>query len=325
MRRFIAISLLTLCIAHFLNARLPQPGSPLQPPLKRGGCSEAVILNSQFSIQIRGQVVADGRPLQGVAVTDGYNIVHTDQSGHYSLTSPVGARFVYVSTPAGYLPSVSQGTIPTFYQLIVEGQATYDFSLTRNPLNDTHHTLIVQADAQVTSVADLDQYEAMLTDIQATRQSLAGRDVLGLDCGDIVGDSPWLFKDYVKRVARLDMPIYRAIGNHDMDYNGRSHETSHHTFEDYFGPDHYSFNRGKVHYIVINDNFYIGREYFTWATAMRRHSDGWSRTCAMCRRAVWWWWRCTFPHASHRSNSRLPTSMAPSPTRWSMPPRFTTS
>lgn len=47
-----------------------------------------------------------------------------------------------------------------------------------------------------------------------------------------------------------------------MDYNGRSFETSHHSFESYFGPTCYSFNKGKMHYIVINNNFYIGREFY---------------------------------------------------------------
>lgn len=211
---------------------------------------------------VTGLVTCGHKPLSGVAVTDGYNIVHTDQQGHYTLISPVQARFVYISTPAGFKPSLDQSTIPTFYQRLVDDKMTYDFGLTRNPRDDYHHTLIVQADAQVTSVGDLDQYEAMLDDIQATLAGLGNRDVLGLDCGDIVGDSPWLFPEYIKRVARLNLPVYRVIGNHDMDYNGRSHETSHHTYEDYFGPDHYSFNRGLVHYVVINDNFYIGREYF---------------------------------------------------------------
>jgi hypothetical protein len=60
----------------------------------------------------------------------------------------------------------------------------------------------------------------------------------------------------------LDIPIYRAIGNHDMNYNGRTHETSFQSFEETFGPTRYSFNKGNAHYIVLNNAFYIGREYF---------------------------------------------------------------
>ena len=33
------------------------------------------------------------------------------------------------------------------------------------------------------------------------------------------------------------------------------------TFEDYFGPIYYSFNRGKAHYIVLDNCFYVNRDY----------------------------------------------------------------
>lgn len=211
---------------------------------------------------LTGRVLCGDEPLAGVAVTDGFNVVRTDRQGQYTIVCPDEARFVYVTTPAGYLPPMGRATVPAFYHRLTQGQNSYDFVLQRNPRDDRRHTLIVQADAQVTAVADLDQYDAQVAEMARLAGSITDRDVLALDCGDIVGDSPWLFPEYLKRVEPLPMPVYRVIGNHDMDYNGRSHETSHHTFEDYFGPDHYSFDRGQVHYIVINDNFYIGREFY---------------------------------------------------------------
>lgn len=47
-----------------------------------------------------------------------------------------------------------------------------------------------------------------------------------------------------------------------MNYDGRTHETSYKTFEDTFGPSYYSFNKGNAHYIVVDNNFFIGRDYF---------------------------------------------------------------
>lgn len=46
-----------------------------------------------------------------------------------------------------------------------------------------------------------------------------------------------------------------------MEYGVRSYEHSYKTFEEYFGPIYYSFNRGKAHYIVLNNCFYINRHY----------------------------------------------------------------
>ncbi|MCS2304177.1 hypothetical protein NXX23_20730 [Bacteroides ovatus] len=47
----------------------------------------------------------------------------------------------------------------------------------------------------------------------------------------------------MKRADQLDIPIYRVVGNHDMNYDGRTHETSYKTFEDTFGPSYYSFSK----------------------------------------------------------------------------------
>lgn len=46
-----------------------------------------------------------------------------------------------------------------------------------------------------------------------------------------------------------------------MTYGGRTYEYSYQTYEDYFGPIYYSFNKGKIHYIVLNNNFYVNRDF----------------------------------------------------------------
>ena len=53
-----------------------------------------------------------------------------------------------------------------------------------------------------------------------------------------------------------------VIGNHDMTNYGRSHETSMTDYQNMYGPAWYSFNVGKVHYVVLNDNFFIGRDWY---------------------------------------------------------------
>ncbi|GHV23688.1 hypothetical protein FACS1894174_09730 [Bacteroidia bacterium] len=46
-----------------------------------------------------------------------------------------------------------------------------------------------------------------------------------------------------------------------MDVTGRSNYNSKKAFEENFGPAYYSFNRGKVHYVVLDDVFFTGKEY----------------------------------------------------------------
>jgi len=53
-----------------------------------------------------------------------------------------------------------------------------------------------------------------------------------------------------------------VIGNHDMTNYGRSYETSMTDYEKMYGPAWYSFNVGDVHYVVLNDNFFVGTDWY---------------------------------------------------------------
>lgn len=215
-----------------------------------------------LSDNIRGKVICGGKGVQGVVVTDGINCTLTDAKGGYILSPQRDARFVYLSVPSGYLPKTEQ-TIPLFYQKIdTTKQNTYNFELKKSRNDDTSHLFIVQADAQVTSEDDIKAYSRFIQDMKEYIKPYTDkRDVFGIDCGDIVGDTPSLYPSYINTVSSLNFPIYRAIGNHDMTYGGRTFEYSYRTFESYFGPIYYSFNKGKAHYIVLDNCFYVNRDY----------------------------------------------------------------
>ena len=51
-------------------------------------------------------------------------------------------------------------------------------------------------------------------------------------------------------MARLKIPFYPVIGNHDHDKEILSDKASAHTYEKYFGPTYYAFQLGKVYCIV---------------------------------------------------------------------------
>ncbi len=206
---------------------------------------------------IEGKVIADGKGVENVAVTDGMNIVRTAKDGSYSILTLADTRFVYITTPSGYEVEVKDATIPQFYKEIAETK-NFDFHLTKSAVDTKHHVFFVHTDAQVTSTDDLEQYSSIVADNIELAKQYSGIKQFAFDCGDMVGDSPWLFPGYVETIKPLNLPVYRAIGNHDMTYGGRTYETSYTTFENYFGPEHYSYDCGDAHYIVINDNFYSG-------------------------------------------------------------------
>lgn len=212
---------------------------------------------------LKGTISCEGKGISDVIVTDGITCVKTNYKGEYELISTQKNGFVYITTPAGYLNGVEHKTIPLFYKTLSENQSEYNFDLIKNNKDDSKHVFFVHSDVQATTKDDLINYGYILDDckdLMANYENSA--DIFGFDCGDVVGDTPALFETYIDVVSKIEKPIYRSIGNHDMNYWGRSHETSTKTFDSYFGPRYFSFNKGSAHYIVLNNNFFVGREYF---------------------------------------------------------------
>ena len=211
--------------------------------------------------EVGGSVCSvDGKGIAGVVVTDGYNFAQTNAEGRYTIEVDRRARHIYISTPSGYLVE-NKGSRPQFFLPIEKSAKSYDFTLTPNPLGDERHAFFATADVQATSKDDLARYATIAEDMRQLAESM-GVDHFSVDCGDIVGDSPWLYPHYLEVADKVGIPVWRILGNHDMNYNGKCFETSYETFEKTFAPNYYSMNRGKAHYIFLNNNFYVGREYF---------------------------------------------------------------
>lgn len=189
---------------------------------------------TQHLHQIRGTVFCENKGICGVVVSDGKNCVQTDKQGNYSLNIDNESRFVFISTPSGYLTEIKENTIPLFYKPIDRSaDKNYNFHLKKNPHDDLNHVFFAQADVQAIRPENLETYHTFLNDYQEELASYRNTDIFGIDCGDITGDNAQLFPPYIEAIKSLNIPVYRAIGNHDMDYNGRSFETSQHSFESF--------------------------------------------------------------------------------------------
>ena len=90
---------------------------------------------------------ANGKGIANVVVTDGLRCVTTDKNGIYHLPNLGNTRFVYITTPAGYLTDCEQ-TIPRFYQEIDLSKTNeYNFRL-KYPKDDSKHLFVLEADVQ---------------------------------------------------------------------------------------------------------------------------------------------------------------------------------
>ncbi len=227
-----------------------------------GACSPGVsgLSSSQWTVQ--GRVTCEGQGVEKVIVTDGYRCVVTNGEGDYSIPVHPDARFVYLSTPSGYLPEAPMN-VPHFFQRIDrDTPKNYDFRLQKNPVSDDRHVLLVHADPQFFREENFHAYEKVVDDVQQLKEHYAGKDILGIDCGDLVGDKHHFYSRYIASLNRTGIPFYRLPGNHDLQFGGRTNETSLQLYEETFGPAYYSFNRGEVHYIILNNVFFLGRDYY---------------------------------------------------------------
>ncbi|HEX8607918.1 MAG TPA: metallophosphoesterase N-terminal domain-containing protein, partial [Pedobacter sp.] len=209
---------------------------------------------------IRGKVTDKNKGVANVVISDGFSVVKTDAKGQYSIDINEKATNLFMSTPSGY-EFKTNANIAKQYE-VLGARNEYDFTLTRLKKNDAKHNFIIWADPQVRTKDDVQQMmDTSVPDTIETIKSL-GPDALvhGICVGDLAWDFLEYFEDYNKAVAMMGIPFFQALGNHDMNYREGGDETSDRTFKEFFGPTYYSFNRGKAHYVVLDDVRYLGVE-----------------------------------------------------------------
>ncbi|MBL4561330.1 MAG: calcineurin-like phosphoesterase family protein [Labilibaculum sp.] len=214
-------------------------------------------------IVLKGKVSCCGKGIEGVVVTDGVTVCLTNKKGLYSIPVISTSRFVYISSPATYSVPVVE-SVPQFFHSLTtrEKSRKINFELEKIEGNDAKHGFIVWADPQVKTEEELPLLQEAVNDLSTLLKKHPNVPFHGLGCGDIVGDNTALFDTIKSMLTPIGIPFYQSLGNHDMNYNGRSNESASSVFENNFGPAYYSYNRGEIHYVVLNDVFYIGCDYF---------------------------------------------------------------
>lgn len=218
--------------------------------------------------KVRGRITDGAKGISGVVVSDGYAVVTTNSRGEYTIKTHQDADNIWVSIPAGF-EFPTEKSVARHYHLL-SSKNEYDFVLKPLDKDDAQHKFIIWADPQVKNKKDVEQMmDTSVPDVQELVKAMgAGTLVHGICVGDIVWDTQELFQDYNKGVEQMGIPFFQALGNHDMDYRQGGDETSDVTFKATYGPTYYSFNRGKAHYVVMENVRYLGteREYDGYLT-----------------------------------------------------------
>ena len=200
-----------------------------------------------------GIVDKGDKPLAGVMVTDGLNVVKTDKKGRFSLPGFEKTRFISITTPAGF-------ETQQFYLSTKENRKSYDFILTESErTKPREHSFVQITDTEVTGgmgrwVTDLQQY------INNEKPAFL------IHTGDICYEPGLTIHNQVVNAQTMDCPVYYCIGNHDLVKGNYGEEL----YESLYGPTWYSFDIGNVHYVVTpidhgdNPTNYTQRDVYNW-------------------------------------------------------------
>jgi len=222
---------------------------------------------------IVGKVTCQGKGVPGVQVSDGRDIVLTDAEGNYSLDSKKDQGFVFISTPSGYVPVMRDALQADFYAHLTEGadvQESHDFELLEQ--NQDTYSVIFFTDAHITNDPKKKDFD-LLHDVAApamrkTAAELGGKGpVYLMQLGDFSHDLYWYengcnLEDVYNVFLREGFagPMYSVSGNHDNDGGVRTDNTdrdSEHLYRKILGPEYYSLNIGRQHWIFMDDIQYL--------------------------------------------------------------------
>lgn len=201
-----------------------------------------------------GRRQADEPGVANAAVSNQIDVVLSASDGSYRLDGP-GHGVAFVSVPRG--KAVHGG----FWRPISPaGAAAVDFPLVAIPDSDDF-TFVHGSDTHVHEDS-LPRLRAFVDLLKARTPSFA------LVSGDLIRDAlrvgeaeaSRLFELYARETGASSTPIWSAPGNHETFAIERHHSLVPKThplygkgmYRKYLGPNYYSFNRGRVHFIALD-------------------------------------------------------------------------
>lgn len=210
---------------------------------------------------VYGQVSCGGKPVAGVVVSDGYEVVASDKDGYYQMASKKQAGYVFISIPSGYEVE-SNGVLPVFHKKLYKDAKVVeraDFTLFESG-DQTNHTVLYFGDMHMAKrTNDQAQFKTFTSEINQYVSSHPADKIYAITLGDMTWDLYWYsntycFAQYLNDINVVkNLQIFHTIGNHDHDMNVVGDWEGARKFRDEICPNYYSFNIGKIHYVVLDD------------------------------------------------------------------------
>ena len=211
---------------------------------------------------VYGIVSSAGVGVENVVVSDGAEVTVTNEKGIYQLKSAKKWGYVFISVPSGYeVPSV--GVLPQFHRALKNSADVVeraDFKLEKVDGQDSYKIFMLGDMHLANRTGDLGQFAQFTSDLTDYMTRHKGEKMYALTLGDMTWDFYWYsnsyyFPQYLNTVNSQikNLQIFHTMGNHDNDFQTRSDYDAAVKYVDQICPTYYSFNIGKVHYVVMDD------------------------------------------------------------------------
>lgn len=211
---------------------------------------------------VYGIVSSAGVGVENVVVSDGAEVTVTNEKGIYQLKSAKKWGYVFISVPSGYeVPSV--GVLPQFHRALKNSADVVeraDFKLEKVDGQDSYKIFMLGDMHLANRPGDLGQFAQFTSDLTDYMTRHKGEKMYALTLGDMTWDLYWYsnsyyFPQYLNTVNSQikNLQIFHTMGNHDNDFQTRSDYDAAVKYVDQICPTYYSFNIGKVHYVVMDD------------------------------------------------------------------------
>ena len=258
MRSFAAVCVVAGVLG--ISGLLLREGQSESPTVKLPTLAKGVVYHDTNENRVRD---ADEKPLPGVRVSNGSQIVSTNEQGQYTL--PVDDdTTLFVIKPRSWRTPVNADQLPLFYYTHKPGGSPdlkYGGVPPTGPLPDS-------VDFPLYPQQEPEQFKALLFGDPQPRdqkevdwithdvvEGIIGKTdaSFGVTLGDIAFDNLETFEQLNRSIALIGIPWYNVIGNHDINYDARTRRHANETYERVYGPSYYSFDHGPVHFLVLDD------------------------------------------------------------------------
>lgn len=246
-------------LAIFVSCSKPQAPKEPEININPGVVSDEGL---KYGTNIYGYVHCGEKALQGVVVSDGYEVTVTDERGIYQLKSSKKNGYVFVSLPSGYRAE-SDGVLPLFHRYLKYDEKILeraDFELVDDG-DQTDHIMLFFGDIHLAGRYnnDIGQFNSFVADVNSYLESNRDKKIYAMTLGDMSWDTFWIsnafgLDRYLEHANKIKgLQIFHTIGNHDHELECAGDWNTVTRYKKIIAPTYYSFNIGGIHYIALDN------------------------------------------------------------------------